>query len=1257
MTASNFSKKRGRGVLLSPQGWQKFQQAKQALERQQNWDQPLTREQLSEMTGLSVQTIGRILRREEGVDRQSLERFLGAFGILMEFGDYVRPAQTSRSESAPTSDPTDSASPVSLDPEPAPSEPQSPPDRPIAPLPSPSAAPAVPPSAPKQDWGEALDVSVFYGRQTELADLQHWILEEHCRLVALLGLGGIGKSSLSVRLAFEIQAQFEIVVWRSLQNAPPLTEFLDPLLEFLLRAIGTPPILPETLDGQLSLLMDCLRSHRCLLILDNVESILSEGTQTGHYRSGYEGYGQLLRYLGEVPHQSCILLTSREKPKEIVFLEGENLPVRSLSLQGLHTSAAQDLFRHKGEFSGSESDWQTLIRYYGGNPLALKLVAATTQEFWDGNIADVVHYIEQGVAVFQDIRDLLESQFDRLSEVEQKILTWLAINREPSTAAELLEDLVSPWAKRSLPDAINSLRRRSLVEKSGHCFSLQPVVLEYVTDRFVSQVCQELETPASNPTLKWCKSHALLKAQAKDYVQDMQQRLILKPVLEHLLMTLGGPSTVELHLKQILQQQQQQAPQQPGYLGGNLLNLLIQIKTDLRAWDFSDLAIWQADLRGVNLAQVSFRNADLAKSVFAETFSGVMAVAFSPDGKRLATGDVEGKIYLWQVADGKPLLTWQAHSSYTWSVSFSPDGRTLASGGNDGLIHLWDLQTGNCLASLTGHRGAVWSIGYYSHAAHGDSSSTDRPPLPELSSSGEDGIVRLWDLQRQTCIATLEGHTAGVSWVDLSPDRQSWVTASYDRTVRLWEVTTGHCLRILEGHTSTVYCATFSPDGTLLATSGEDHAIRIWQTATGKCLKTLEGHSGGVFCVSFSPDGRLLASSSSDTTGRLWDVASGLCLQVFQGHTNSIHKILFSPEGQWLVTGGLDHTVRLWDTRTGQCFRVLKGQVSAVATIALSPEGTLLASGSLDNLVRLWDVQSGDCLRILEGHRSWIFSVSFSPRRPLLASGSVDGSIRLWNPQTGDCLRTLYGHQRWVFSLHFSPDGEILASGSYDSSIRLWQVGTGRCVRVISPSGRVFGVQFSPDGTLLASGGDSNEVQIWDPQTGRCLRTLSGHRSWVFGMSFSPDGSQLATASNDCTVRIWAVQTGECLRVLAGHQGLVRSVAFSPDGQTIASGSFDHTVRVWNARTGECLRVLEGHQHGVWSVGYAFRGSPEQPEDLTVISGSQDETIKCWDPETGICLRSFRSDRLYEEMDITGVSGLTHAQKITLNALGAVSHL
>ncbi len=1177
--------RRKRGIILTPEGWQKLQEARLRSEFEENFGNKYTLEELSERTGLDPSTVVRVSAGKEGVDKQTLERFFRAFNLELDKSYY--------SSSYPN-------------------------------------------PAKHQDWGEAICVSVFYGRQEELATLEQWIVNDRCRLVALLGMGGIGKTSLSVKLAEQIQDKFEYVIWRSLRDAPPIKAILANLTQFLSNEQAPETDLLESVGNKVSRLIDYLRKHRCLLILDNVESILCSGSRAGQYLEGYEGYGEFLHRVGEATHQSCLVLTTREKPKEVASLEGKALPVRSLRLSGLKEIEGQEIFKIKG-ISGAEGELRTLVQHYAGNALALKVVATTILDLFDGNSSE---FLKQDTTVFGDIRDLLNQQFERLSDLEKEIMYCVAINREPISLPELREDIVSPIPQPKLLEALESLLRRclidkatpTLVEKNAALFALQPVVMEYVIERLIEQVCEEIVTQK----IVLFRCHALLKAQGKDYVRDTQIRLILQPVIDGLFTVFRSQINIEKQLTKILTMLRETSPLEPGYTAGNILNLLCQLKTDLSSHDFSFLTVWQADLRGVNLRHVNFTHANLAKSVFTKTFSSIYSVAFSPDGKVLATSDTNGEICLWQVADGKQLLTFTGHAGWVRSIAFSPDGSTLESGSTDQTVKLWEVSTGQCLKTLQGHTAWVRAVAF-------------SPDGQILASSGDDQTVRLWDANTGQCLKTLQGHTNWVWSVAFSPDGQTLASSGDDQTVRLWDADTGQCLKTLQGHTNWVWSVAFSPQGTTLASGSNDQTVKLWNVSTGQCLKTLQGHTAWVRAVAFNPDGQTLASSGDDRTVRLWEVSTGQCLKILQGHTNWVLSIAFSPDGQTLASGCDDQTVNLWDISTGRCLRALQGYSNEVWAVAFSPDGQTLASGCDDQTVRLWNVSTGQCHKTLRGHTHRVRTATFSPDGRTFASSCEDGTVNLWDISIGQCHKTLRGHTKWVRSVNFSPDGHTLASGSDDQTVKLWNVSTGRILRTLGHSDGVWSVAFSPQGTMLASGCNDETVRLWDVSTGQCRKTLQGHTSWVMSVAFSPDGQTLASSGVDKTVRLWDVSTDQCLKTFQGHTNWVVSVVFSPDGKTLASASIDHTVKVWDVSTGQCLKTLQGHTHWIRSVTFS-------PDGQTLASGGADETVKLWDVKTGECLKTLLNERPYEGMNITGVTGLTEATIASLKSLGAIDY-
>ena len=1105
-----------------------------------------------------------------------------------------------------------------------------------------------PSTAPVIDWGNAVDVSCFYGRQAELNQLMQWATGDRCRLIGIFGMGGIGKTALSIQLAQQLSQSFKFshVIWRSLRNAPPLTDLLADLLQILSPSTTTAA---KNVSQQLSHLLKCLRQHRCLIVLDNGETVMGEAVTDSSL-----AYELLWQQLGQSEHQSTILLTSREKPSSIAAHEGRAMPVRSLRLMGLSTDHAQALFDLKGDFSGTVTEWQQLVEHYAGNPLALKMVAAVIQELFAGEVGSFLDCLQTGTAVFGDMKDLLAEQINRLPDWEQQTLDWLAIARKPITLPQLRTYFIPELSLGDLLAALSALERRSLIEKlppnpEEHqpSFTLQPVVMEYMTRRLIERVCQQLLTgQLSNPAP--LATHALIQAQAKDYIRETQTRLILKPIADRLL-ALSSPADWADTIRQALDKLRQM-PSQVGYAGGNLINLLIQMQIDLSDWDFSVLPVRSAYLEGVNLHRVSFAKSDLSHSAFSETFSQVLAVAFSPDGKLLATGDVNHEIQLWRVADGQLLLTFTVPEGWIWSVAFSPDGKLLAGSANQS-VHLWEVQSGTLVRSLNGYSDRVFSVAF-------------SPDGQLLATGSEDRWVRIWEWRTGTLRHQLGGHTDEVRSVAFSTHYQhcqqlTLASASYDGTVRLWDAVSGECDQVLKGSTK-LRSVAFSPDGKTLASGGAAGYLHLWQVKPGgakrwqkfSCKELLNAQQP-IRSLTFSPDGRTLASGSDDGKVRLWNYHTGEVLKVLSGHTSWISAIAFSVD-QLLASGSEDRTVRLWHNTL--CQRQLQGYSNGIWSVAFNSTGNLLASGSQDRRLRLWSAQTGELLGSLTGHTSWIWSVAFSPTHPTLASSSEDGTIRIWDIRTQQQRHVLTGHEDAVLSLLYTPQG-TLWSGSLDGTLKQWTA-TGTCLQTLDRerdghSGGVWAIALSADGNRLLSGSQDQTLKLWDAISGRLIDTLSGHQSWIRAVAISPDCQTLLSGSADGTLKIWqadAVGKYRCQQTHNAHSGPILSIAIHPDGQQIATGSTDHTIRLWNLKTGASQAIPQAHDRWVKSLTYS-------PDGSTLASCSQDETIKLWHAtpldHAPTLTQTLRVPRPYEALNIEQASGLTPAQQSALQQLGA----
>ena len=441
-------------------------------------------------------------------------------------------------------------------------------------------------SAKRHDWGNAIDTSIFYGRTDELEAVKNWVVTDRCRLLGVFGMGGIGKTAFATKLAEQVQSEFTLISWRSLRNAPTVETMLSELVSFLTaQAIAS---LPQDFDRLLAMFIQTLKQSRCLIVLDNVESILRSGETTGQYSEGYEGYGELFRQVGQVRHQSCLILTSREKPNDVLPPDSSDRLVRSLQLTGLKEEARQ-MFREELAIA---PETRQLIDFYCGNPLALTVVSRSIYSMFDGNVQE---FLDQEANVFGDIRSLIDQQYSRLSDLEQQVMYWLAIEREPITTDNLRQDIVPMVSKSQILESVISLRWRSLIEKNANSFTQQPVVMEYMTDRIIDMAYSS--TIERSP--EFLMSYALVQHRAEEGIREAQIRQILQPLTDRLLAHYGNVDILQRELQGLLEtlRDHQTAI---GYAQSNIMNLLRASQSDVtksfcrfpdRVTEHSDLQI------------------------------------------------------------------------------------------------------------------------------------------------------------------------------------------------------------------------------------------------------------------------------------------------------------------------------------------------------------------------------------------------------------------------------------------------------------------------------------------------------------------------------------------------------------------------------------------------------------------------------------------------------------------------------------------
>lgn len=559
----------------------------------------------------------------------------------------------------------------------------------------------------------------------------------------------------------------------------------------------------------------------------------------------------------------------------------------------------------------------------------------------------------------------------------------------------------------------------------------------------------------------------------------------------------------------------------------------------------------------------------------------------------------------------KPQLTHflTGHTDTVRAIAYSSDGRLLASAGKDQTIILWDTQTNAPIGNpLSGHTNWINGLAF-------------SPDNKMLISVGIDGTIRRWDTANGEIIGQPITPASTELWsVAFAPNGKTFATGDKDGSIKLWDAKSGESVgKPLIGHTDLIYALTYNPTGTMLASASGDGTVRLWDADTGESSgEPLAEHNGSVLSLAFSPDGLRLATTGVDETVILWDPSSGEFLNEIQtGHTKRVKSLAFFPDSTVLATASDDNTVRLWDTTTlEQIGNNLTGYSDHIWSIAFSPKSSTLAVAGADNAIMIWDLAAKQPLiDTVLPQASNVLATAFSPNGKIYASGGGskgdDYLIHLWDSVTNKELKTLPNDKGYITDLAFSPAGDQLLSASSDNTLHIWDIASAQSLTTIELTGdnRYIPVAYSPDGQMIASGNSDGQIYLWNAKTGQQIgQSLVGHTGAILAIAFNHDGAQLASGSADKTLLLWDVTRQKVIgNPFVGHSDEIWSVKFSPDGKLLASGGTDRTIRLWNVSSHQPVnQPLLGHTDRIKALDFT-------PDGTMLISGSQDNTIILWD--------------------------------------------
>jgi WD40 repeat protein/serine/threonine protein kinase len=584
-------------------------------------------------------------------------------------------------------------------------------------------------------------------------------------------------------------------------------------------------------------------------------------------------------------------------------------------------------------------------------------------------------------------------------------------------------------------------------------------------------------------------------------------------------------------------------------------------------------------------------------------------LVFSPDGSRLAVGDADGAVAVWDVAARRALRSRRLHEKGALCLAFSPDGRRLATASGGRGVKIWDLETGQVQRTLTEQAERTNSVAF-------------QPNGKRLATGAQDGKVRIWDARTRDVVYVLEGHKSAVYSVAFGPDGKHLASASSNGNLRLWHLGTRppRAIQSLNGSAGAVFSIAFSPDGRYLAYGGSDATVRVWHLPSGVERVAFRGHTAAVEGVRFSPDGRRLYSLSPEQGAvKAWDMT--------RHPEYSTLALTSHPEQSGQAAGAIwPETFKVSDLLRGSGQPAPAHTGPDIEGVAFQ-EGGRLVSVTVGGKVQTWDANSG---LLLDERRLPLGAELFSPA--VLADFAPDGKrlaarhrddarvVQTWDVATGRVGTALRGHRLPVFLVRFSPEGTRLATAACDRAapgrpheIKMWDAASGRELASRAGRGHLFSLAFSPDGRWLALGREDGRVSVVDGAGGQPARELSGHEGAVTALAFSPDGQRLASAgAGDRSAKVWSCSTWGPLMALA-LPDLLCDLAFSPDGTRLAGISRD-LVKLWDAETGHELLTLRGapqrHRDPAFNPRLAF-----SPDGTRLAGTNWDESISLWEAE------------------------------------------
>ena len=1091
-------------------------------------------------------------------------------------------------------------------------------------------------------FGSAIpDISSFKGRTKELKILEKWIFEENCRVLSILGIrgigktdlsislgkGGIGKSNLSYKFAKSNEEKFDKIVWHSLINLPPLEDVLLYIIKIL--SSNKDISLPQSENAIFEKVISYIQTSKVLIVFDNYESIM-KGDIENNYNEGYENYGRFIDYFAKFEHKGVLLITSREKPKEVSISHGNNYAIREFRLDGLDTKTVKRIYKDIGVFRGTNAAWYKLKIHYSGNPLALKTVADHIRSLYSGNIDAFINSTSKPF-----LNDLLDWHFNRLSETEKSVIFLLTINRNYCTIDVICDDLKNETFTESPQMVLQSLSQKMLIEKSAEGFYLQPFIMEYFTHKLLYIINQEI----LSKNISFFDNIPLLKTTSIDYIKKVQKRILVLPLIHLLRDSIGHKNDIiKKSLLKIIAQLRTHSRYKLKYVVGNVINIISNLDRDepiIKNVNFSKLPIYHADLTSTRCHNVDFTNCEFDKTSFLKTFGMILSMRFNPCNNILATGSGNGEIQLWNI-DKSEYKVLKGHNSWVVAVCFSKDGKLLASGSNDRTLIIWDVENLKPIKSLDLFRSSVRSVSFH-------------PNRPQIAGGSEDKTVRIWNFEIDETDNYKELiFNNAVRTVSYNNKGDKLYCGCDDGNIYEYDSVTYELTNKIKAHDGWVRSIALSRDDKTLISGGSDKYVKVWNIENKiMLLNKLEGHKSDVMVVSMNSDNIQIASCSNDTSIRIWNFKENLCKFVFSDHNSWVRALNYNSTENILASGSDDSTIKLWDTREGYCISSWTSYSEPIWSM-ISNNMKRLYIGGGTNYIYIWDDKFNLTHRFF-AHKQRIWGVSGSPNGKYFASVGDDFCVCVWNTDSFTKAFS-FNHEKRLWSVSFNATSSILATAGEDG-VRIWDIHQNKPINHINNIS-VRSVKFHPKENILAIAGEDGIIRIWNHDENRLEDELQGHDNCIWCTCFNSDGTLLANAGDGNKVIIWEKDKKDLkykryktVDKLKNTQ--IRSLLFDSDNKSIYIAGSNSKIELWNFKEDKVDNVLDERSRWIWSLIHDL--STEN-----IVSSGEDNVLRVWNKLNKEC-RIIRIPRPYEKMIISDISGLDENQIQSLISLGAIN--